>query len=58
MVDKYTIKQVFKYIGSVFQRPEDGSPSPLELGVQFVGEKIGETIKNVSEKWQKALKEI
>ncbi len=57
MVDKYTVKQVFKYIGSFFQRPEDGSPSPLELGVQYVGEKIGETIKNMGEKWQKALKE-
>lgn len=56
MVDKYTIKQVFKYIGGFFQRPEEGGPSPLELGLQFMGEKIGESIKNVGEKWQKALK--
>ncbi len=57
MVDKYTVKQVFKYIGAFFQRPEDGTLSPLELGVQFVADKVGETIKNVGEKWQKAFKE-
>lgn len=52
MVDKFTLTQVLKYIGSLFKRPENG-PSPLELGIQAMGKKLGDGIKKLGDKWQK-----
>ena len=56
MEDKYTLAQVFKYIGHYFKRGENGV-SPLEYGVQVLGKKVGDGIKNIGEKWVGALKE-
>ena len=57
MVDKYTLTQVFKYIGSLFKRPENG-PSPFELGIQAMGKKLGDGIKKLGDKWQESIRKI
>ena len=57
MVDKFTIKQVFKYIGGFFTRPEGGQ-SPIELGAQIVSKKIGDSIKSWKNKWQNSIEKI
>ncbi|MFX0186463.1 MAG: hypothetical protein ACFE8A_01875 [Candidatus Hodarchaeota archaeon] len=57
MVDKYTLKQVFKYIGAFFTRPE-AEPSPFELGMLAMGKKIGDKIKSWGNKWQESIKKI
>ena len=57
MVDKFTLTQVLKYIGNLFKRPENG-PSPLELGIQAMGKKLGDGIKKLGDKWQESIRKI
>jgi len=57
MVDKFTLTQVIKYIGSLFKRPENG-PSPFELGIQAMGKKLGEGVKKLGDKWQESIRKI
>jgi hypothetical protein len=57
MEDKFTISQVFKYIGGFFMRPEGGE-SPFELGVKMVSKKIGDGVKNWSNKWRESIENI
>ena len=57
MVDKFTLTQVLKYIGGLFKKPENGQ-SPLELGIQTMGKKIGEGIKKLGDKWQDSIRKI
>jgi len=57
MIDKYTIKQVVKYIGGLFKKPEEGQ-SPFELGVQAMGKKLGENVKKLGDKWQESIRKI
>ncbi len=57
MTDKYTIKQVLKYIGALFKKPEEGA-SPFELGVQAMGKKLGENVKKLGDKWQESIRKI
>ena len=57
MVDKFTLAQVLKYIGSLFKRPENG-PSPFELGIQAMGKKLGEGMKKLGDKWQESIRKI
>ncbi|TFF98359.1 MAG: hypothetical protein EU540_08020 [Promethearchaeota archaeon] len=57
MVDKYTLTQVLNYIGSLFKRPENG-PSPLELGIQAMGKKLGDGIKKLGDKWQESIRKF
>ncbi|MHA1440009.1 MAG: hypothetical protein ACTSPD_20885 [Promethearchaeota archaeon] len=52
MVDKYTIRQTFKYIIGYFKQPDDDSPSPFEQTIQKLGKKIGDNIKTWKEKWK------
>ena len=56
MIDKYTLAQVWKYVGFYFQRQE-GGVSPIEFGLQQVGKKLGEGIKNLGDKWRQAIDE-
>jgi hypothetical protein len=58
MVDKFTIKQVFRYIGGFFMKPENGGESPFEIGVKMVGKKIGENVKNWRNKWQDSIEKL
>ncbi|TFG27910.1 MAG: hypothetical protein EU532_06420 [Promethearchaeota archaeon] len=57
MVDKFTIRQVFKYIGAFFTRPEEGE-SPFEVGVKMVSQKIGEGVKNWNNKWRASIEKL
>ncbi|MFX1257473.1 MAG: hypothetical protein ACFFAN_06425 [Promethearchaeota archaeon] len=54
MIDKFTIKQVIKYIGGYFKRPEEVRSS-FESGIQSMGKKVGEQIKKWSDKWQDSI---
>jgi hypothetical protein len=56
MIDKYTLAQVWKYVGFYFQKQEGGI-SPIEFGLQQVGKKLGEGIKNLGDKWRQAIDE-
>ncbi|MGQ4876032.1 MAG: hypothetical protein ACP6IY_18355 [Promethearchaeia archaeon] len=53
--DKYTFSQVLKYIGFYFKKTEDNI-SPFEYGLQKLGEKIEEGVKNIGKKWKDAFK--
>ena len=55
MVDKFTFAHALKYIGFYFKKADTGL-SPVEFGMQMLGEKIGDGIKNISEKWKKSAK--
>ena len=57
MVDKYTVKQAFKYIGAFFTKPE-GGVSPFELGLLGMGKSIGDKIKGWGDKWQDSIKKL
>ncbi|MBD3253993.1 MAG: hypothetical protein GF383_02820 [Candidatus Lokiarchaeota archaeon] len=57
MLDKYTLKQVIRYIGGFFSKQEEGI-TPFEYGVKAVKDKIGENVKKWSNKWQKSIKNI
>ncbi|MHA1489749.1 MAG: hypothetical protein ACTSRI_08840 [Promethearchaeota archaeon] len=57
MVEKYTIKQVLKYMGGFFKKTEGGS-SVVELGIQSLGKKIDSRIKDLGNKWQKSVKNL
>ena len=56
MVDKFTLNQAMKYIGFYFRKTDETGLSPIEFGMQMIGEKIGEGIKNLSEKWKSSAK--
>ena len=56
MVDKFTLQQVLRYIGGFFTAKEDGV-TPFEVGVQAVGKRIRDEIKNMGDKWQSMLKD-
>lgn len=58
MVDKFTIKQVFRYIGGFFMKPEEGGESPFEIGVKMVSKKIGENVKSWRTKWQESIEKL
>ena len=51
MVDKYTVKQTFKYISSYFLRPEKGSYSPFEHSIVQLGDKIKDGLKSWGDRW-------
>lgn len=57
MVDKFTIKQVFRYIGGFFMKPEGGE-SPFEIGVKMVSKKIGENVKSWRNKWRDSIDKL
>ena len=57
MVDKFTIKQVFRYIGGFFMKPEGGE-SPFEIGVKMVSKKLGENVKNWRNKWRDSIEKL
>jgi len=57
MVDKFTVKQVFRYIGGFFVKPEGGE-SPFEIGVKMVGKKISENVKSWRNKWQESIEKL
>jgi len=57
MEDKYTIAQVFKYIGGYFQKP-DGTSSIVDIGLQELGKKIDSGIKTIGDKWQKSVEKL
>jgi len=57
MVDKFTIKQVLKYIGGFFTKTEEGI-TPFEVGAQVVGKKIREELKNLGTKWQDSIQKM
>lgn len=57
MVDKFTIKQVFRYIGGFFMKPEGGE-SPFEIGVKMVSKKLGENVKNWRNKWRDTVEKL
>ncbi|MFX1442997.1 MAG: hypothetical protein ACFFHV_06245 [Promethearchaeota archaeon] len=57
MVDKFTVKQVFRYIGGFFMKPEGGE-SPFEIGVKMVGKKIGENVKSWRNKWRESIENL
>ncbi|MFX0072629.1 MAG: hypothetical protein ACFFAO_16215, partial [Candidatus Hermodarchaeota archaeon] len=54
MVDKFTIKQVFRFISGYFTRPEEGE-SPFEMGVKLVKNKIDDSIKDWKNKWKNSI---
>ena len=56
MVDKFTLQQVLRYISGFFAATEDGV-TPFEVGVQAVGKRIRDEIKNIGDKWQNMLKD-
>jgi len=56
MVDKFTLQQVLRYIGGFFTETEEGE-TPFEVGVQAVGKRIRDEIKNLGDKWQNMLKD-
>jgi len=56
MVDKFTLQQVLRYIGGFFTATEDGV-TPLQVGVEAVGKRIRDEIKNIGDKWQTMLKD-
>ncbi len=56
MVDKYTMAQVLKYMGSYFMKTEDGV-SPFEVGVQEIGKKISNGLKGIGDKWKKSIQD-
>ena len=56
MVDKFTLQQVLRYISGFFTATEDGV-TPFEVGVQAVGKRIRDEIKNIGDKWQNMLKD-
>jgi len=57
MVDKFTIKQVFRYIGGFFMKPKGGE-SPFEIGVKMVSKKIGENVKSWRNKWRDSIDKL
>ena len=56
MVDKFTLQQVLRYIGGFFTATDDGV-TPFQVGVEAVGKRIREEIKNIGDKWQNMLKD-
>ena len=57
MVDKYTVKQAFRYVGAFFTKPGDGL-SPFEIGLHGMGKTIGDKIKSWGDKWQESIKKF
>ncbi len=57
MVDKFTIKQVFRYIGGFFIKPEGGE-SPFEIGVKMVSKKFGDNVKSWRNKWRDSIEKL
>ncbi len=57
MVDKFTVKQVFRYIGGFFMKPEGGE-SPFEIGVKMVSKKIGDNVKSWTNKWRDSIDKL
>jgi len=57
MVDKFTVKQVFRYIGGFFIRPEGGE-SPFEIGMKMVSKKLGDNVKSWRNKWRESIDKL
>jgi len=57
MVDKFTIKQVFRYIGGFFIKPEGGE-SPFEIGVKMVSKKFSDNVKSWRNKWRDSIEKL
>ncbi len=57
MVDKFTVRQVLKYIGGFFTKTEEDM-TPFEVGTQMVGKKIREELKNLGAKWQDSIQKM
>jgi hypothetical protein len=57
MTDKFTIRQVFRYMGEFFTQPESRE-ALIEYGKEIVNKKIGEGIKNWRDRLQKSIDEI
>jgi hypothetical protein len=57
MTDKFTLRQVFRYMGEFFTQPESRE-ALIDYGREVVNKKIGEGIKSWKNKLQKSIDEI